>query len=127
RAAAKKALEIDNALAEAHATLGRISMFYDWDWIRAENEFREAIELKPNYATAHHWYGTCLRIMEKFEEAITEAKLAMELDPLSLIIQTNLATHFYCARRYDEAIKHFRKAMDMDQNFYAAHNIGLPL
>lgn len=126
KAAANKALEIDDALAEAHASLGRIALFHDWDWMSAEKEFKRALELNSNYATAHHWYGTCLRCMGRFDEAIAETRRALELDPLSLIIHVNLASHFYFARRYDEAIDQYSKTIEMDQNFHIGHMIGFP-
>ena len=127
KAAVNKALEIDDELAEAHASLGRIALFHDWDWITAEKEFKRAIELNPNYPTAHHWYSICLRLAQRFDEAITEARRALDLDPLSLIIHVNLASHFYFARRYDEAIEQYGKVIEMDQNFHIGHMIGLPL
>lgn len=127
RAAAETALEIDPGLAEAHASLGHISMSYDWDWAAAELEFKQAIELKPNYVTAHLWYGTLFRTTGRFEDAIEEAQRALDLDPLSLLTQTSLAHHLYYARRYDEAIEAYRKIIEMDQNFCVAHMIGLPL
>jgi serine/threonine-protein kinase len=127
RAAASKALDIDPALAEAHASLGRIALFHDWDWLNAEKEFQRALKLNPSYATAHHWYSICLLTMGRTDEALAHVKSALELDPLSLIIQTNLAAHFYHARRYDEAIEHYQKTIDMDENFHVGHMIGLPL
>lgn len=127
RAAAETALEIDPGLAEAHASLGHVSMMYDWDWAAAEEQFKQAIELKPNYATAHLWYGTLFRTEGRFDAAIEETRRALELDPLSLPTQTNLAHHLYYARRYDEAIEAYRKVIEMDKNFFVAHMIGLPL
>jgi serine/threonine protein kinase/Flp pilus assembly protein TadD len=126
RAAANKALVIDPTLAEAHASLGHIAMFHDWAWINAENEFKSALKLNPNYATAHHWYSICLRIMGRTDEALAHAKEALELDRSSLIIQTNLAILFYLIRRYDEAIEQYENVIDMDENFSVGHMIGLP-
>jgi serine/threonine-protein kinase len=121
KAAATKALEIDNTLAEAHASLGMTRMSYEWDWAGAEREFQRAIELDPNYATAHHWYAICLASLGRSESAIASLKRAQDLDPLSLIINadTGLVLHF--ARRDDEAIDQIRKALEMDPNFAAGH------
>lgn len=126
KAAAEKALQIDPNLAEAHASLGHSLLNYDWDWLAAEREFQQAIELNRNYSTAHHWYSTCLRAMGRFQEAIAEAQQALELDPLSSIVNTNLALHFYYARQYDESVEQFAKALELDPNFHVAHMIGLP-
>ena len=120
--AALKALEIDDALAEAHASLADAFGHYDWDWLNSEKEFRRAIELKPTYATAHHWYAfTYLTAMGRLDDAIAEEKRALELEPLSLIINTNLGTLFYLARQYDEAINQYRKALEIDSNFIIAY------
>jgi DNA-binding SARP family transcriptional activator len=120
--AALKALEIDDTLAEAHTSLADALGHYDWDWLNSQKEFRRAIELKPTYATAHHWYAfTCLTAMGRLDDAITEEKRAQELEPLSLIINTNLGTLFYLARQYDEAIVQYRKALEIDSNFIIAY------
>jgi len=117
-----KALEIDDTLAEAHASLADALAQYDWDWLKAETEFRRAIELKPTYATAHHWYAFIyLTAMGRLDQAIAEEKRAQELEPLSLIINTNLGTLLYLARRYDEAIDQYRKALEIDSNFIIAY------
>jgi tetratricopeptide (TPR) repeat protein len=121
RAAAEKALEIDDTLAEAHASLGLVKAFYDWDWASAEDEYRRAIELNPGYASTHHWYGWYLALMGRLNEAITEIKQASELDPLSLEINTDLGLSFLFARQYDRAIEQFEKAMEMDPNFIWTH------
>jgi serine/threonine protein kinase/Tfp pilus assembly protein PilF len=124
--AAKKALEIDSSLAEAYATLAMINSTYYWDWIAAESDFRRAIELNPNYATAHHWYALTLMAMARFDEAIKEIKRAQELDPLSLVINRNVGTIFFRAGLYDQAIDNFRKTIEMDPNFSYAHGyLGL--
>ncbi|HEY0375726.1 MAG TPA: tetratricopeptide repeat protein [Pyrinomonadaceae bacterium] len=117
RAAARKAVEIDESLAEAHASLALILQNYDWDWAGAEKEYRRAIELNPNHATAHHWYGEFLAFMGRFDEGLAEIKLAQRLDPLSLIISTDLGKVYYLARDYDRAIAQYRRTLDMDQNF----------
>jgi TolB-like protein/Flp pilus assembly protein TadD len=121
KAAAIMALEIDNKAAEAHAALGFTRYRLDWDWPAAEIAYRRAIELNPNYATAHHWYSMCLRTMGRLDEALEEAKLARELDPLMLIINVELGRIFYFAREYNEAIKHYRKTLEMDPYFPPAH------
>ncbi len=121
RTAALKAQKIDEHLAEAHASLGRVKLFYDWDWTGAETEFRRAIELKPSLSTAHHWYSICLRDVGRLEEAITEANRALELDPVSLIINTNLGDTFFYAGKFDQAIAQHRKTLLLDASFAAAH------
>jgi TolB-like protein/DNA-binding winged helix-turn-helix (wHTH) protein/Tfp pilus assembly protein PilF len=125
-AAAVKALEIDATLAEAHASLGFSRLWYDWDWSGAEREYQRAIELNPNYATAHQGYGEYLRMMGRQDEALAESKRALELDPLSLIIVAEAGMPFYYERRYDEAIKQFQKALELDPKFAPAHDfLGL--
>ena len=120
--AAKRALELDDTLAEAHASLASALFYYDRNFPEADREFRRAIELNPNYATAHHWYGvTYLAKMERFDEAIAEVKRAQELDPLSLIINADLGNTYIHAHQYDKAIEQLRKTIEMDQSFYFAH------
>jgi len=120
RAAAQKALEIDN-LAEAHATLGLIAENYDWDWHAAENEFRLAIELNPNYSTAHHWYGEAfLSATGRFDEALVEMKRASELDPLSPIISTDVGATLYLARRYEQAIHQLARTLELYPDYELA-------
>ena len=121
RIAALKALKIDEQLAEAHASLGRVKLFYDWDWAGAETEFKRAIELKPSLSTAHHWYSICLRDMGRLREALAEANRALELDPVSLIISTNLGDTFYYAGQFDQAVAQHRKTLLLDPDFMAAH------
>ena len=123
RAGSMKALELDDTLAEAHATLGLIAMNDEADWTKAEREFKRAIELSPNYATAHQWYGEFLADMGRFDEGIAEVKLAHELDPLSLTINTDVAKVYALARRYDEAIAQYKRALEMDPNFEVAHGL----
>jgi serine/threonine protein kinase/Tfp pilus assembly protein PilF len=126
-AAAKKALEIDETLGEAHASLAFAATLYDWDWSKAEKEFRRAIELNPNYATAHEWYAIYLFAMGRFDESIIEAKRARDLDPLSIIIHSVVGIAYYYARRYDESITSHLKALEMDRNFLLANTyITLP-
>jgi TolB-like protein/Flp pilus assembly protein TadD/class 3 adenylate cyclase len=122
KAAAKKALEIDENLAEAHASLASVLFFYDRDLPQATAEFQRALELNPNYATAHQWYGlTSLLSLGRFDDAIAEVKRGIELDPLSLIINADLGRTYYFARRYDDAIEQLHKTLEMDPNFYFAH------
>jgi Tfp pilus assembly protein PilF len=119
--AALKALEIDNMLAEAHVSLAQVKRRYDYDWAGAEREYRRAIELDPNYATAHHWYGYDLMSRGRFDEAIEKIRRAHELDPLSLVINRNLGQVLYRARRYDEATEALQKTLEMDPNFSFVH------
>jgi TolB-like protein/Tfp pilus assembly protein PilF len=121
-AAAKKALAIDDTLAEAHTSLAFVLENYDFDLEQSLKEFERAIQLNPNYATAHHWIANgVLSALGQFDRAIAEGKRAVELDPLSLIINANLGEDYFYARRYDEAIAQFRKTIEMDRRFYYAH------
>lgn len=123
KAAAMQALQIDDELAEAHASLGHVKMMHDWDWPGAEWEFKRAVELNPNYATAHHWYALYLMAMGQFEESLDELKQAQRLDPLSLIINTVLGAHFYYARQYDKAIEQCRETLKLNPNFHVAYGV----
>lgn len=129
KAAAEKALQLDDTLAEAHTSLAQIFCYYDLDFVRAAREYQRAIELNPNYPTAHQWYGSsALTALGRFDEAIAEVKRAIALDPLSLVINADLGNSYYRARRYDEAIKQLRKTVDLDPGFYYAHwNLGSAL
>ena len=119
--AAKKALELDESLAEAHTSLGLL-LFYNLDFQGATKQFERAIALNPNYATAHHWYGLGpLRCLGNSDKAIAELNRALQLDPLSLIINADLGVGLMTARRYDEAIVQLRKTVEMDPYFYYAH------
>jgi serine/threonine-protein kinase len=121
REAALTALTLDNTLAEAHATLANIKTYYDWDWSGAEREFKLAIELNPGYATAHHWYSNLLSFLGRAEEAFAEIQRAQEIDPLSPMINEVVGWHRHLARRYDEAIKLQRQALELEPNFAPAH------
>lgn len=123
KAAANKALELDNHLAEAEASLGLIALLADWDWDGARKHFERAFTLDPNYATAHHWYAEgFLMPMGQVDSAVAEMGKAQELDPLSAVIATDLGKELYFAHRYDEAIVEFRRALELDPNFISAHN-----
>ena len=127
RAAAKKALELDETLTEAHASAGRILTGYDFDFPRAIAEFERAIALDPNYATAHHWLGWGpLSALGQFDRAIVEGKRAVELDPLSSINNADLGLIYIHARRYDDAIAQLHKTIELDPHFYTApYYLGL--
>ena len=125
RTAALKALQIDEALAEAHTSLALIAENYDYDWQTAEKEYQQAIELNPNYATAHHWYAECLMWQGRFNEALRESERARQLDPLSLIIATDHGAILYYSRQYDRAIAQSRAVLDMDPSFDRAVGILL--
>lgn len=123
KAAVTKALEIDDTLAEAHTSLAFIKTVYDWDWPGAEQEYKRAITLNPNYANAHYFYAfTFLISRGRVDEAIAEMKKAVELDPLSLIINTNLGRTYFLARQYDKALEQYRKTLDLDPTFPRAHD-----
>ena len=117
RAAALRAVDLDGSLPEAHTALALVVQNYDWDWQTADKEFRRAIELNPNYATAHHWYAEHLAFLGRFDEALRESERARQLDPLSLIIATDNAAILYFSRQYDRAIEQLRAVREMDPNF----------
>jgi TolB-like protein/DNA-binding winged helix-turn-helix (wHTH) protein/Tfp pilus assembly protein PilF len=125
RAAALKALELDEKLAEAHVSLALIVQNYNWDWETSEKEFRRGIALDPNYATAHHWYAEHLALLGRFDQAFSEMQRARELDPLSLIMQADNGVFLYFSRQYDRAIQQFRAVLDLDPNSPRAHTISL--
>ena len=122
KAAATKALELDNTLGEAHTSLGFALSGFDWDWASAEKEFRRAIDLNPGYATGHHWYAWHLSLMGRHGEAIAEMRQARSLDPLSLIINADLAEILLIAHFDAETMRQSRKTIDMDPDFALAHN-----
>jgi TolB-like protein/DNA-binding winged helix-turn-helix (wHTH) protein/Flp pilus assembly protein TadD len=122
KAAAIKALEVDSNLGEAHNSLAFILDGFDWDLDSGGKEFQRAIELNPGYATAHHWYAWHLSLLGRYDEAIAEMRKAQNLDPLSLIINADLAELLVLARSYDESIRQSRKTIEMDPNFALAHN-----
>lgn len=116
-----KALALDGTLAEAHASMGEVMMQYYYDWPRAEDELNQALKLNPNYPTGHLWKSTYLLTQGLAEEAIAECRVAEELDPLSMIISTELGKTFYYARRYDDAVAQYSKSLEIDPNFAIAH------
>jgi TolB-like protein/DNA-binding winged helix-turn-helix (wHTH) protein/Tfp pilus assembly protein PilF len=122
KAAAIKALELDSTLSEAHNSLAFCFDAFDWDLESAGKEFQRAIELNPGYATAHHWYAWHLSLLGRYGEAIEEMRKAKDLDPLSLIINSDLAELLVIAHFYDESIAQSRKTIEMDPNFALAHN-----
>jgi TolB-like protein/DNA-binding winged helix-turn-helix (wHTH) protein/Tfp pilus assembly protein PilF len=125
RAAAEKAIALDDSLAEAHVSLAMVRAAYDWDWNGAEQEFRRAIDLNPNYATAHQWYGLLLGSLGRFPEAEIEVHRAQQLEPLSPIINMAVAEVFTWERRYDDAIAEYKKILELDPSFDGAYgNLG---
>jgi len=123
RAAALRAVELNDKLPEAHTALGLVVQNYDWDWQTAEREFKRAIELNPNYATAHHWYAEHLGYRGRFDEAFRESDEAKRVDPLSLIIAADRGVLLYYARKYDLAIEQFRAVLELDPDFPRGHMI----
>src|ERR1044072_1462552 len=120
RAAALRALEIDEQLADAHASLAFLNCCFEWDWTTAEQNFLKAIALKPNYATAHHWYGELLITVARFDEGLVHLQTAQQLDPLSLAINADLAAAFYFARGYDRSENELEQLLDLNPNFIRA-------
>lgn len=118
---AEKALELDYSLAEAHVSLGHVKTFHEWDWAGGEAEFKLAIELKPSYAPAHHWYALLLRARKKFAESFAELRLAQDIDPVSLIISVAIAQNFSFLREFDQAIAQCQHILELDPDFYIAH------
>jgi tetratricopeptide (TPR) repeat protein len=121
RAAAQRALELDEKLPEAHTALALIVQNYDWDWPTAEKEYRRAIELNPNYVTAHHWYAEHLTYRGRFDEAFVESERARQLDPLSLIVAADNGAILYYSRQYDRAIEKWNAVLAKDPAFSRAH------
>jgi TolB-like protein/Tfp pilus assembly protein PilF len=129
KAAAERAIELQETSAEAHTALALLFCFSDVNFSQSEKEFKRAIELNPNYATAHHWYGNALLVaLGRFNEAISENKRAVELDPLSLIINADLGSTFMLARQYDQAIAQLQRTLTLDNKFGYTHwNLGQAL
>jgi TolB-like protein len=121
KAAAVKALHLDSSLAEPHATLGVVKRDFEWDWSGAEEEFQRAIDLNAGCVDAYHWRGTLFSMVGRHTDALREKSHALELDPLSVVIRTDLGRMFYFARDYDRSAENYKAALDMDPNFVAAH------
>lgn len=119
--AALKALALDDKLAEAHASLGQITSYYDYDFVTAEREYRRAIELNPNYASAHQWLAEQLSAMKRNDEALAEIRRALELDPMSVIMNRIYADVLVDGRKLDEAIQQYQKTLELDPNFPTTH------
>ena len=121
RESALKALSLDDDLAEAHSTLGFILTIYDYDFAGADREFKRAIELNPNFATAHHWYGILISALGRHEESLAEMRRALRIDPLSLTINRAYGERLFLARRYDDAIEQLKKTLELDAGFVSTH------
>jgi TolB-like protein/DNA-binding winged helix-turn-helix (wHTH) protein/thioredoxin-like negative regulator of GroEL len=117
------ALKLDDSLADAHTSLAFVEMHYEWKFKEAEQEFKRALDLNPNYSTAHQWYALDLVALGRMDEAVAEAKLARRTDPLSAIINTDMAEMLFWARRFDEALQQARATVDMAPNFAHAHRV----
>jgi tetratricopeptide (TPR) repeat protein len=115
RAAAAKALQLDGTLAEPHATLGVVKRDFEWDWAGAEEDFQRAIEMNPSYVEVYHWRSTLLSLLERHDEALLQKRKALAMDPLSVVITTDLARMFYFHREYDRAIDQYRAALELDR------------
>ena len=120
KGAALRALAIDRGMGEAYNSLGWVSVFYEWDWEKADKEFRRAIELNPGYATSHEWYALALAVQGCFPEALDSIRLAQELDPLSLLVNRVLGLISLFAHRFDESRAQLLKAQELDPNFLLA-------
>jgi tetratricopeptide (TPR) repeat protein len=121
RSIARKALELDPTMAEAHTSLAFVLMHYDWNFAAAEQEYLRAIDLNPNYATAHQWYAVNLAVTDRMDAALAELRHAQELDPLSLIISADIGELLGYARRYEDAAAQLQSTLLMDPNFLLAH------
>jgi serine/threonine protein kinase/Tfp pilus assembly protein PilF len=123
KAAALKAIEIDDMLAEAYSSLGWINMLYDWDWAAAEKALKRALEIDPNYAIGQMWYALHFSYLGRFEEARAAIMKALELEPLSLLLNAQFGLILYMGRQYDEAIEQCLKTLEMDPNYLLSHYI----
>lgn len=124
RAAATKALELDDLLAEAHTSLASVNLFYEWDWETCAKKFQRAIELNPSSASTRDLYGFCLRIIGKNEEAVKQRELAQELDPLTPMITVDLGVAYQWTGQYNKAIEQYKKALEMQPDFKPAINMS---
>ena len=124
--AAVRALELDEGLGEAHASLAFVRFLYEWDWQGAERSYKRASELNPGYAIMHHWYAGYLRARGRLDEALAESRQAQALDPLSPAIGRDLGRVFHCQRRYDQAIEQYRKTLELEPGFPSGYlHLGL--
>jgi DNA-binding winged helix-turn-helix (wHTH) protein/tetratricopeptide (TPR) repeat protein len=123
KAAAAKALALDESLSEAHTSLAVVALMYDWDWAGSEKEFKRALELDPNNALAHHWRGQCLLAMGRIDEALAAGQRSIELNPTNLRINSLQAWRMFYARQPKQAIEQLRKTLEMDPNYFHAHII----
>jgi tetratricopeptide (TPR) repeat protein len=123
KAAALRAVEIDDTLAEAHVSLGRVAFNYEWDWAGAEREFKRAIALKPDFVPAHHWYSHVLISQGRFDESLAESLHALALDPLDVAMNFHMGFHYWNARQYDQAGAQLEKTLTMDPNHHETHSI----
>jgi TolB-like protein/DNA-binding winged helix-turn-helix (wHTH) protein len=121
--AALTALNLDDSLADAHTSLAFVEMHYEWKFREAEQEFKRAIDLDPNYSTAHQWYAFDLAAMGRLDEAVAEVRRARQTDPFSAIVNTDAAEILYFARKYDEALRQARATVEIDPNFAHAHRV----
>ena len=120
---ARRAIQLDDSLAEAHTSLGWVTFIYDWDWVTAEREFRRAIELNPRYSTARQWYAWNLLAMGRFDEALSEGRVAVDLDPASVSIRRSLGWLQYYCRQHDAALENLRRALTMDPTAEETHRL----
>jgi len=121
RSALNRALHLNKSLPEAHSSLGFILLELDWNWLAAESEHRQAIELNPNYASGHHWYGLNLMQVGQFQKARSEFDAALTLDPLSVAIHSHVGRLSYLERDYDRAVVEFKRALELDPEYPQAH------
>jgi len=125
RAEARKALELDETLAEAHTSLAWVTFIFDWDWPEAEREFSRAIALNPRYATARQWYSWFLAAMGRYDESLAQGRMAVDLDPASVSIRRSMGWLLYYARRYDDALEYLRRALAMNPTWETHRLLGL--
>ena len=121
KAAALRALELDGSLADAHNSLAYLKLTYDWDWPGAEREFQQSLKLNPGYVHGHHWYAHFLLSSGRQEEALAESKRALDLDPVSPIINLHLGWHYLYTKQYDRALEQLAKTLELDPNYALAH------
>jgi TolB-like protein/Tfp pilus assembly protein PilF len=121
RAAAERALLLDESLADAHNSLAYVRLNYDWDWIAAEREFKRSLELNPGYAHAHHWYAHLLLSDERADEALAESQRALQLEPLSPVMNLHLGWHYWYARDYDAALEQLARTLELEPNYGLAY------